>query len=191
MWCWKPSFPHQTLVKVLDTIDFLLLTCILTELFWCTGVMKPIVFNSTSFIWEQHGAFTWKTAVSGLMSIGWSFCHNCYINQRLSSALLPCLSPPTKVDKPVIYGYPITIHSFHLYLSRVGSTVYLLNASRLAGIQSRQIADLSCHLALNRTSMGHWTKSSRSQIQHLKIGWHFLSIHNLGGVTILKTFKLA
>lgn len=151
---------------------------------------KLIVFNSTSFIWEQQGAFTWKIAVSVLMSIGWSFCHKCYINQRLSSTLLPCLSPPTKVDKAVIYGYPTTIHSFHLYLSRVGSTVYVLNASRLAGIQSRQITDLSCHLALNRTSMGHWTKSSRSQIQHLKIGWHFLSIHNLGGVTILKTFKL-
>lgn len=126
---------------------------------------KPIVFDSTSFSENNVETSHKKIAVSILMRVGWSFCHRCYINQRLSSALLPCLSSPTKVDKPVLPGYPTTMHSFHLYLSRVWSTEYVLNARRLAGIQSRQIADLSCHLALNRTSMGHGTNSSRSQIQ--------------------------
>lgn len=70
-------------------------------------------------------------------------------------------------------------------------TEYFFNASRLAGIQSGQIADFSCHLTLNRAPKGHWTDSSRSEIQHLKLSWHFSSIRSLGSVTTLKIFKLA
>lgn len=91
----------------------------------------------------------------------------------------------------MLSGYPTAIHSFHLYLSTVVSAECFLNASRLAGIQSGQIADLSCHLTLNRASKEYWTNSSRSQIQHLKIGWQFLSILCLGSAATLKNFKLA